>query len=324
MLTSLTTAGNKTSHAKSWSLHWLVFFTPCIFLLLPLHALAQVTFPAQTVGSSGGSNPTIAHTSPAGANTLLVVTTTANEGAEPTSVTWNGSEGLTLLRTYQFNGIRAGIWYRVNPTSGNHNVTSTGGNVQWWSVKTFHGVDQTNPFDSPADTNVSNGEGPNPSVSITTTADNMTTEVVSYEREESTVSPTNGNSVEDSDSWPQDRPHGADSHTDDSGSISVGWNDTDGNPWVMIVADILAAPPATGMYYWQQDTGTSVAGFTTNSTGCGSSPENVYLITLMTSSGFNCANIRHQGTAGVPQNLWLMIKDTPYAGPTRVRASTSR
>jgi len=75
---------------------------------------------------------------------------------------------------------------------------------------------------------------------------------------------------------------------------------------------------AAGMYYWQVDSGTSVAGFTTDSTACGSQERDIFLTTLMTTGGFNCANFRHEGRAAVPQNLWLIIKDTPYAIPTDV------
>ena len=45
----------------------------------------------------------------------------------------------------------------------------------------------------------------------------------------------------------------------------------------------------TGMYYWQVDSGTSVAGFTTDSTACGSQERDIFLTTLMTTGGFNCA-----------------------------------
>ncbi len=242
MTASLTTAGNYNDRAKSWLLNSLVIFTLTFFLLLPCHVLAQVTFPAQTVGTSNQENPTIAHTSPAGTNTLLVVTTSGREDNNYLSwVRWNGSEELTLLISHDDGHNLASIWYLINPTSGNHDITSSGGIVEWWSVKTFHGVDQTNPFDSPADTNINQGEGPNPSVGIITTADNMTTEVVTFKEENAQTDPTNGGSVEDSDSWPEIEPHVATSHTDLSGGITVGWQDTDGTKWVIIVADILAA-----------------------------------------------------------------------------------
>ena len=78
----------------------------------------------------------------------------------------------------------------------------------------------------------------------------------------------------------------------------------------------IAAEAAT--YYWQDDSGTSVAGFTTDSTGCEQQERDVFLTTLMSAGGFNCTKFRLEGRAAVPQNLWLMIKDTVYAVATDV------
>jgi len=86
----------------------------------------------------------------------------------------------------------------------------------------------------------------------------------------------------------------------------------------ILLACLLPTSLQAATYYWQRDTGTSVAGFTTNTPACGDRPQDVYLFTLMTSGGFNCTDIRHEGTVGVPQNLWLMIKDTSYAVATDV------
>ncbi len=83
---------------------------------------------------------------------------------------------------------------------------------------------------------------------------------------------------------------------------------------------VLAAPAegATATYYWQEDSGTSVAGFTTDVAKCNDQERDILVTTLMTTGGFNCDKFRHEGTAAVPQNLWLMIKDTVYAIATDV------
>ena len=208
-----------------------------------------VTFPAQTVGTAFGTNPTIANNSPAGTDTLLIVTFAGYGGNGPTSVTWNGTEGLTNLIDFTGNGQEVNIWYLINPTSGNHNITSAGGSAGWWTVKTFHGVDQTNPFDSPVNTNTATGGAGNPAVTITTAADGMTTEVASFDEETGTspnTDPTNGNSVEDSDSWDpvniSKESRGVDSHTDTTGAITVGWTQVDGTAWAIAVADLKPTP----------------------------------------------------------------------------------
>ena len=71
-------------------------------------------------------------------------------------------------------------------------------------------------------------------------------------------------------------------------------------------------------YYWQDDSGTSVAGFTTDSTGCGNNERDIFIITLMSAGGFNCTDFRHEVRDPPPQLMWLIINDTVYAGATEV------
>lgn len=65
----------------------------------------------------------------------------------------------------------------------------------------------------------------------------------------------------------------------------------------IVFASALPTSLQAATYYWQEDSGTSVAGFTTDSTGCGSSKRDVFLTTLMSAGGFNCADFRHEGQA---------------------------
>lgn len=207
-----------------------------------------VTFPAQTVAATFATNPTFSHTSPAGTDTLVVMSWGGFDGDEPSAVTYAGA-AMTLLVNFEGNGMRVQLYFRVAPASGANNFIVTGAGADGWHTgKTFHGVDQTNPFDSPADTNTATGGSGNSAVTITTVADNMTTEVCSFEEETGTdaqVDPINGSSVEDSDSVADEvEPRGVDSHTDTTGAITVGWTQEDNTAWAILVADILAAAAA--------------------------------------------------------------------------------
>jgi len=225
---------------------------------------AAATFPTQTVGSGVQSPSSVAHTSPAGTDTLLIVMT-GGFNDPPTAINWNTSEALTKLVSSSNGEVNADIWYRVNPTSGAKSATFTGGSEQHVVVMTFHGVDQTNPFGATPDTNTNSAGGspPDPNVTITTAADNMTVEVVGWVEEDNEISPTNGSSVEDYDSFNDGEiePRAAFSHTDSTGAISVGWGSTDQTGWAMSVADILGAaadPTFTqNTYRWYVDNNTA-------------------------------------------------------------------
>ncbi|MCZ6497599.1 MAG: hypothetical protein O6765_02605 [Gammaproteobacteria bacterium] len=79
------------------------------------------------------------------------------------------------------------------------------------------------------------------------------------------------------------------------------------------------AQAATSTYYWQDDSGTSIAGFTTDSPACGAKPRDIFITTTMSAGGFNCTSLWLEGRAAPPQDLMLMINDTAYATATFVR-----
>ena len=150
---------------------------------------------------------------------------------------------MTNLIDFTGDGQQVQIWDKINPTSGNNNFVVSGGGDGWHTGKTFHGVDQTFPFGPSSNTNTASGASGDAAVTITTAADNMTTEVVGWKEETGANLPTNANTVEDSDSNDvgEVEPRGQDSHTDTTGAITVGWANSDGTNWAIAVADISAA-----------------------------------------------------------------------------------
>ena len=109
----------------------------------------------------------------------------------------------------------------------------------------------------------------------------------------------------------------------DKSGIGSFWTPGHRTAWLTFACSILVASafPTSlhaATYYWQDDSGTSVAGFTTDSTGCGSTERDLFLTTLMSAGGFNCTTFRMEARAAVPQNLWLMIKDSAYLVATEV------
>jgi uncharacterized repeat protein (TIGR01451 family) len=147
---------------------------------------AQVTFGAQTFNNNvvtpGAPTTTVAHTTGAGGNRILLVAVHMNirlaTGATVTNVTYGGV-GLTQAAAISDGGpdTRTELWYMLNPPAGAANVVSTVGGMApgedvevLLSATTFSGVDQVAPS-----TNTAFGQNDPASVTVTGT---LTTDVV--------------------------------------------------------------------------------------------------------------------------------------------------
>ena len=86
----------------------------------------------------------------------------------------------------------------------------------------------------------------------------------------------------------------------------------------ILLASALPTSLQAATYYWQDDSGTSVAGFTTDSPGCESEVDDGFQTTLMSAGGFNCVKFVNKVNVAAPQNIVFMIKDTVYAAATDV------
>jgi uncharacterized repeat protein (TIGR01451 family) len=96
------------------------------------------------------------------------------------------------------------------------------------------------------------------------------------------------------------------------------------NPSALLVCLLLYVSTAmmgealAATYYWQEDSGTSIAGFTTDSPACGAQPRDIFITTTMSAGGFNCTSLRQEVRDPPPQDMLLMINDTAYAVATDV------
>ena len=117
-------------------------------------AASSLTISSFTVGSNS--------------NRILIVAV-GEYNAEPavTGITWNGSEAFTEILTYS-TGLRAGLWYLINPTATTANVVITYASTakSGAGVYSFYNVDQSSPIGA---TNSASGTTASPSPTITPT-----------------------------------------------------------------------------------------------------------------------------------------------------------
>lgn len=160
----------------------LLVLIPLCFLLLPATASAAIALDSAKFGADAAGSISWSHTV-SGSNTILFVTTLShtNSASDPVSaVTYDGvamaKAGPTL--TWLTNGsvyFNQTVWWLTAPHAGTHtvSVTAVGSPETGGASQSYTGVDQTSPID--AYSSQTDASGVNPSVSVTTTADNAWT-----------------------------------------------------------------------------------------------------------------------------------------------------
>lgn len=125
---------------------------------LPYSAFAAATLAdTPNIGNSttGGAsqNPSISYTIPAGTNQVLWLFVSGDNTVTPTA-DWNGSESFTIVPNFvtgRCNLLATSyLAYRINPTTGTHNIVYHKGAATVASINYFttNGTDQTTPLDA--------------------------------------------------------------------------------------------------------------------------------------------------------------------------------
>lgn len=162
---TITTSGGNTIHTFTSTGTWTVALVPGLMYL--------------DATSQGGGNPSNgypvswSHTC-SGTDRLLVVGTThANGASSLTGITYNGV-AMTMIAQQAglANLINSALFYMINPPSGTHTITISGGGGSptiWGAAASFTNADQTTQPDSFAQGQAQSG---NPSLSTTVVANN--------------------------------------------------------------------------------------------------------------------------------------------------------
>lgn len=198
---------------------------------------------ASSAELENGSSKSFSHTVGSGSNRLLIVGISwydPNSGASITSVVYNGTETLTKLdhaNTSPSGDGRGEIWYRVNPSSGAHNIVvtfSTGGQYATIGAVSVADANQSTPFGTPAK---ATGTGTSASVNVTSADDELVIAVLDYASTSQTTTVT-GTGTSRWTKLSSNTEAGAGQTAPGASSVTAGWTLSGSSAWDIIGVSI--------------------------------------------------------------------------------------
>ena len=242
-----------------------------VIIVAILFAFASATygaiaFDAASEGNTGTAKPsslTVSHAvGSGGTNTILVVGINIESTLEPmatvTAVTYAGQD-MTFLAAV--NGpsdtkVRSEMWYITAPATGTNDIVITFSDTLRAVAggMSFTGVDQTNPFGSPATYATANGSDDSPTVAVSSAAGELVVDTVTIRQNDTAnVTLTKGaNQTEryndvSNDPSPTSNAVGAGSEEAGAASVTMSWSASDSRDWAIVAASLEPASATSSL-----------------------------------------------------------------------------